>query len=523
MGFIGWFKRLTSSYGGNFIVYIIVIEHLIKGMCGGLFEFALPYVFRDYHTPAPQMQMFGALAAFPWAMKPIIGLISDVFPVGGYNKWPYILLTSIIGTASCFLIGLMSKAITPVLLVVVFAFFMSLQTVTADVLTQGKYTQKVKETTSLTGGTDLLTFVWCGIDGAGIVGVLCSGILIKYLGAKAVFTIIGVFFGLSIVPLLMGYLEEKKLSDDEVTEIRQMFSQQKEAVFLAVAMFVGTIVISICILLSDSSALNAIVAGCIVGVLLILFSVLLSPRIAMVNAFSLFQSLFPQASINGAVYYFCTDTAEEFPGGPNFSKFYFNTVLGCCAAAAGLLGIYSCQRLCKRLTYRKWLILANIAFCVANLANMLFYKRINRQIGIPDWIFAIFCTIVSHLTERWKWMPLFVAFSYLSPRGMEATMFALLMGFHNMGASVASNIGAALLTALDVKPAGEPNESAQFRNLWMASAYLSIGSIVVIILFWRLLPEERQNKSLVGSARYDASSGSLWEAFSAWRNRGKSS
>ena len=33
----------------------------------------------------------------PWSMKPVIGLISDIFPVIGYNKAPYILLTTTLG------------------------------------------------------------------------------------------------------------------------------------------------------------------------------------------------------------------------------------------------------------------------------------------------------------------------------------------------------------------------------------------------------------------------------------------
>merc|ERR1719258_752512 len=62
-------------------------------------------------------------------------------------------------------------------------------------------------------------------------------------------------------------------------------------------------------------------------------------------------------------------------------------------------------------------------------------------------------------------MPSTVIMSQLCPRGMEATMFALLAGCHNLGATISSNFGAVLLEWLAINPSGAKDESVQFQNL----------------------------------------------------------
>jgi hypothetical protein len=512
-GPIGHLAELARNYGGSFLVYLFTIEHVMKGFVCQLCMMAEPYIYASYSVPAPEMQMYLGLVNLPWAMKPIIGLVSDAFPVGGYSKAPYIIVTSLLGATAFATVGILPHAATPVMMFVGCCFLMTLQIVTADILTQGKFTEKVKESRSLTGGTDLLSFVYLGLDAASLVAVMSSGFIIAALGAKSAYLISAVPAVLCVLPLLAGGLEEKQMSEDEMSEVRRGFMQQKVVCSLVVLMFLATIALPVTIMGSGDTVVIAIVSVGVWALMFVVTSLVLNPAIAAVNAYTLVQSVLT-LKIDAATFYFFTDTSDQYPEGPQFSKLFFNTCLGSVQFAAGLAGIVTYNKLSKKMTYRKWVVMANIAAAAANVCNVLLYKRVNLLLGVPDWIWAIFSNVVYFSMERWRFMPLYTAFSYLAPEGMEATMFALLMGCHNLGTAVAANLGAWVLHALQCRPQGASHESDQFEGLWKACAWLTVVPPIASVLLCHLLPDVRQNKSLLKGRRDGPTDGSLarrWE------------
>ena len=52
-----------------------------------------------------------------------------------------------------------------------------------------------------------------------------------------------------------------------------------------------------------------------------------------------------------------------------------------------------------------------------------------------------------------------VILSQLCPPGLEATMYALLAGCHNLGGAIASSTGAWVLQVLSVQPSGAKEKS----------------------------------------------------------------
>merc|ERR1719343_1808523 len=108
-------------------------------------------------------------------------------------------------------------------------------------------------------------------------------------------------------------------------------------------------------------------------------------------------------------------------------------------------------------------------------------------------------------------MPQVVIMSYFCPKGMEATMYALLAGCHNLGNTIASNCGAYMLDWLGVKPSGAVNESHQFENLWKASAVSTALPLITILLLFRLIPSARQSEKLPDEKHTEATTGSIWQ------------
>jgi len=62
------------------------------------------------------------------------------------------------------------------------------------------------------------------------------------------------------------------------------------------------------------------------------------------------------------------------------------------------------------------------------------YTRANKTyFGIPDHLFVLGGAVLNSIFHQWMWIPGVVLLSQLCPKGVEATMYALLAGCHNVG------------------------------------------------------------------------------------------
>merc|ERR1719355_313869 len=111
---------------------------------------------------------------------------------------------------------------------------------------------------------------------------------------------------------------------------------------------------------------------------------------------------------------------------------------------------------------------------VLSFGDIILFARLNRSWGISDQTFVVFSTAWANVISQWQWMPGVVILSQLCPPGMEATMYALLAGCHNLGSTLSEYIGAYVLHLLDVRPSGRDNEGHQFDNLWKAAVISTV-------------------------------------------------
>merc|ERR1719401_3305431 len=231
-------------------------------------------------------------------------------------------------------------------------------------------------------GPQLLTYVWFGMQVGGFVAILMSGAVIRYAGPKIPFAI--AFFPAMgvLIPVCMGYLEEKKATPEETLAIRERLFEQKEACMLCVLIFFAAILLMLVGLMKHDPVVNACVALSIGIVMLCSFSLVLSPVIAKFNAFSLIQTALG-VSTGGASFYFYTDTKEMYPEGPHFSEFFYNSVMGTAGSVCSLLGIYLYQRYMSTWKYRNMMIITNLVLSAFAVLDIMMFARINVRLGIP--------------------------------------------------------------------------------------------------------------------------------------------
>jgi len=150
----------------------------------------------------------------------------------------------------------------------------------------------------------------------------------------------------------------------------------------------------------------------------------------------------------------------------------------------------------------------------------MIFTRLNVRLGLPDHAFVLGASVLTGIIAQWMWMPGVVIMSQLCPKGMEATMYALLAGCHNLGNTIASNCGALVLELLGCQPSGANNETAQFKNLWVGSALSIILPMLTLVMIPWLIPDARQTDKLMEDNERDATAGSLLKR---WKGKSTSS
>lgn len=100
--FVRYWQRLTASVGWRFVVLLFSAYGGVKGVVNVLTYAAFMPFMRGAVgvTKASQVQAFFTVSRLPWSLKPLIGGLSDLLPLGGYHKRPYLLGSAVVGTAA---------------------------------------------------------------------------------------------------------------------------------------------------------------------------------------------------------------------------------------------------------------------------------------------------------------------------------------------------------------------------------------------------------------------------------------
>mmetsp|Transcript_57754 Transcript_57754/g.185631 ORF Transcript_57754/g.185631 Transcript_57754/m.185631 type:complete len:557 (-) Transcript_57754:78-1748(-) len=503
---------LARHFGYKLLIMLFASQHLMKGFAAAFTAPCTQFIYASYKVPGPQMQIFAGVTQLPWAMKPVIGLLSDAVPLCGFHKAPYILVASALGIVACASVGTLPQNHLSIERLVGCLFLIQLQFSTCDLLTEAKYAEKMQSKPE--HGPALMTFVWFGLQAGGLLATALVGPIMKQYGPKLPYLVALLPLTFIVVPVARNYLEEVPKSFAQVLEARRRLAEQREACFLCFLMFVGTITLTILGIAFESAMVNAVAAVVVAVVMLAAFSLLLRPIIAKVNAFFLVQTSLG-ISIGGASFYFYTDSPEQYPEGPHFSMEFFTSVLGIAGAICSLVGICTYQRFASRWTYRRLLLMTNVALSLLSVTDIILFTRLNVRLGLPDHGFVLGASVLTGVIAQWMWMPGVVILSQLCPKGMEATMYALLAGCHNLGNTIASNCGALVLELLDCQPTGAKHESAQFQYLWVGSVFSTVLPAFTLLLLPWLIPDARQTDKLLEDNDRDATTGSLWKRWTA--------
>jgi folate/biopterin transporter len=117
---------------------------------------------------------------------------------------------------------------------------------------------------------------------------------------------------------------------------------------------------------------------------------------------------------------------------------------------AGLVGIGLYQKFLKTIPFRPMLGWCTVISCLLGFTSLILVTHSNRAMGIDDHWFSLGDSLVLTVIGQVAFMPVLVLSARLCPKGIEATLFALLMSIWNLSGLVSYELGAWLTHWLGV-------------------------------------------------------------------------
>ncbi|KAI5063221.1 hypothetical protein GOP47_0021768 [Adiantum capillus-veneris] len=427
--FYVWLQTLQTAFGAPFMSVIVIVYGVSQGYVGTVRSLATNYYWKDVQKLQPAAsQVFEAFVGMPWNIKPIYGLITDTFPIGGFQRWPYLAICGVAGACCLWILSLLS-APSPWLATLLMAS-VALCTAFPDVVVDAAVAEQSRNRPTL--ASDLQSLSWGSLSIGGLVGCVVSGPAVHSFGPRGSFVLI------SVAPLLLlvaaWAIPEKRLPKGvdrakfgDMLKTLQLFKQTlKNPAIWRPALYVY-----------------------------------------------LAQALCPD--ISESMFYWFTDPVV----GPGFSEQFIGLVggIGYLAMFVGV-GLYNCWF--RLYTLRTMFLWPQVAYVLMGLSDTIIVKRWNLKMGIPDHAFVIGDETLTDVIGRLQLIPFMVLSARLCPPGVEGTVFAFLMSVSNFGATCASWNGAFLLHQLHIR-------KEDYSNLWLAVVIRSLLRLTPA-LFLFLLP-----------------------------------
>jgi hypothetical protein len=222
-----YFSELSGFFSWRFLSWL-AIEHCCVG--GGAFSLVMSLglpLFKELGIGASRQQLYMSMIMSPWAMKPFIGVASDLFTIQGYNKRYFALYSILIGLiGSSTLLGFYhsgtaesaiqqgADAVGRLADMIVLCFTaVSYEAATLDILGEGKYAEIMHLHPE--SGSSIISFKF----GCSLLGGIITQ---SYVGPLSDAGYFHVLFWIAMVlsltpffPTLVGWIPEKLRTDTE--------------------------------------------------------------------------------------------------------------------------------------------------------------------------------------------------------------------------------------------------------------------------------------------------------------------
>lgn len=492
---------VTEAFTTKFVLLLTIVYGFIKGLANQASTQAqLPYYRRTLGiSSSTQYQKYYNISFMAFNIKPLVGMISDTFPIFGYHKRYYLLIYCSVSIASLVILAMLEGVESNGPIAAALFFTTLLGVAALDLLCEGKYSEimaKRKDT-----GSSIVTWIWTCYMIGGVCAAALEGPIADDANPRIVLWICAPMFLLPLIPSILGWMpetrraptitetsssaerQEEPLLPPDTTQLENkgpmvvaaaaaegepeivgeipkgatwssmsfLTLQHKGISLLGILTAAGSLTVVVVSLLSTSNVAVLATVIPIVVILSVLGFIILPRDAAKANLF-MFCKEFVYLQIGGPLDYFYTSGPECVADGPNFSFTYYQTFGQVAANAAGILGVFLFEKKLSSQNFQRVFWITTGIKIVAAMFDIVIVQRWNEKVHIPD-KFAYMCGdgIIGQVAMMLDFMPVAVLMSRMCPPGREATMYAMLAGFSNFGQSTSRTIGYMLVEYLDIK------------------------------------------------------------------------
>ena len=414
----------------------ILTVYFVQGILG-LARLAVSFFLKDDLglTPAEVAALTG-ITALPWIIKPLFGFLSDGLPIFGYRRRPYLILSGLLGSVSWLALAtLVDNALAATVVILL----TSLSVAISDVIVDSLIVERAREE-SLSQSGSLQSLSWGASALGGLLTAYFSGLLLQHLTSNQVFEITATFP--LIVSLVAWVITEEKVTPDGKED--------------------GTIKIS-----PVKRQIKQ------------LWGAVKQKQVWLPIAFLFTWQATPTA--DSAFFFFSTNELgfePEFLGRVRLVTSF-----------ASLVGIFLFQRYLKTVPFRKILGWSTVIAAALGMTTLLLVTHTNRALGIDDHWFSLGDSLILTVVGQITWMPVLVLSARLCPKGVEATLFALLMSIWNLSGLLSHELGALLTAWLGVT-------ESNFDQLWLLVIITNLSTLLPLpFLGWLPSGDPQEDQS----------------------------
>jgi hypothetical protein len=143
------------------------------------------------------------------------------------------------------------------------------------------------------------------------------------------------------------------------------------------------------------------------------------------------------------------------------------------------MGIWVFQRFLKTIPFHLIFGWGIIISTILGMTALLLVTHTNRILGIDDHWFSLGDSLILTVIGQIVFMPVLVLAAKLSPLGIEATFFALLMSVFNLGGVVSQELGALMTYWLGIT-------ETKFDSLWLLVTLANLSNLLPLFFLGSL-------------------------------------
>ncbi|CAN4099609.1 unnamed protein product [Withania somnifera] len=409
----------------------VAMVYFVQGVLG-LSDLAVSFYLKDnLHLDPAETAVISGFSSLPWLVKPLYGFISDSFPLFGYRRRSYLVLSGLLGALSWFLMATFVDSKYGAACCILIG---SLSVAFSDVVVDSMVVERARgESQSMSGS--LQSLCWGSSACGGIVSSYFSGSLVGIYGVRSVFGVTALLpLITSAVSLLLK--EEPVHGSARGQSLGNGFFENSKCSIIQ------------------------------------LWGAVKQPNVFLPTLFIFLFQATPQSG--SATFFFITNKLGFTPE--------FLGRLKLVTSVASLIGVALYNGFLKKVPLRKIFFVTTIIGSALGMTQVLLVTGLNRKFGISNEWFLIGDSLILTVLGQAFFMPVLVLAARICPLGMEATFFAALMSIANGGSTLGGLIGAGLTHILGVA-------KDKFDNLALLIIICNLSSLLPLPLLG-LLPRD---------------------------------